>query len=155
MGTTGHMPLTGWGNHISKIIENRWYQITDIVIRKYYGTKLSTTPMSIFEEIEKESTLDSSDMDVPNYSIAKCISCKRKMLVKGCVDGFEHYIDVKSKDQVVTLQTDFQVLLNYFDVKKCNANLDEVEDKLLDLEDFSITYIASSTIVHITSVGSA
>ena len=53
MDTTGHMPLTVWGNHISKIIENRWNQIRDIVIRKHYGTKLLTTPMSIFEEIEK------------------------------------------------------------------------------------------------------
>ena len=35
-----------------------------------------------------------------------------------CVDGFASYIDVRSKDnQVVTLQTDFQVLLSYFDMK--------------------------------------
>ena len=46
------------------IIENRWYQITDKAIRKYYVTKL---PMSIFEEIEKEYTRDWSDVDIPNY----------------------------------------------------------------------------------------
>ena len=35
-----------------------------------------------------------------------------------CVDVFGSYIDVRSKDnQVVTLQTDFQVLLSYFDMK--------------------------------------
>ena len=122
------------------IIENRWYQITDMAIRKYYVTKL---PMSIFEETEKEYTLDWSDVDIPNYlnyvkvekekllkeitspkiinvslktnqiytnkycgnkfevtagvKVAKCISCKRKMLVKECRDGFEGYIDVKSE----------------------------------------------------------
>ena len=39
MDATGHMPLTVWGNYISKIIENRWYQITDdldkIVIERF------------------------------------------------------------------------------------------------------------------------
>ena len=35
-----------------------------------------------------------------------------------CVDVFGSSIDVRSKDnQVVTLQTDFQVLLSYFDMK--------------------------------------
>ena len=53
--------LTVWGNH------NHISKITDIAIRKYYGNKLSTTPMSIYEEIEKESSLDWSDVDVPNY----------------------------------------------------------------------------------------
>ena len=52
-----NMPLTVWGNHTSTITENRWHQITDIAIRKYYGTKLWITSMSIFEEIEKESTI--------------------------------------------------------------------------------------------------
>ena len=202
MDVTGHMPLTVWGNYISKIIENRWYQITDEVIRKYHCTKLLTTPISIFEEIGKESTRDWSGVDIANYlnhekvekekllkeitlpkimnvslstnsictnkscrnkvkvtageNIAKCISCNRKMLVKVCIDGFEGYIDVKSEDdQVVTLQTDSQVLLNYFDIKKGDTNLDELEDKLLELEDFSIAYnIASSKIVSITSAGS-
>ena len=89
--------------------------------------------------------------------VAKCISCKRKMLVKECLDGFEGYIDENGQDdQVVTLQTDFEVLLNYFGIKKGNANLDEIEDKLLELEGFSIKCdIASSKIVSITSAGSA
>ena len=60
MEITGNMPLTVWGSNISTITENRWYQITDIVIRKYYGTKLSTASMSIFEEMENESTIDCS-----------------------------------------------------------------------------------------------
>ena len=79
------------------------------------------------------------------------------MLVKECVDGFERYIDVESKDdQVPTQKTDFQVSLNYFDIKKGDVNLDEVKDKLLGLKDFSITYnTASSTIACVTSVGSA
>ena len=51
IGTTGRMSLTVWGNH------NHISKITDIAIRKYYGTKLSTTPMSLFEKIEKESSL--------------------------------------------------------------------------------------------------
>lgn len=55
---TDNMPLRVWGNHIGTIIENRWHQTTDIAIRKYYGAKLWTTPMSIFEEIEKESTIE-------------------------------------------------------------------------------------------------
>ena len=43
--------------------------------------------------------------------IAKCVTCKRKVLVKECVDGFEDNIDVKSRDdQIVTIKTDFQVL---------------------------------------------
>lgn len=58
MEIRGNMPPTVWRNHISTIIENCWYQITDIAIRKYYGTKFSTTPMSTFEEIEKETTID-------------------------------------------------------------------------------------------------
>ena len=37
METAGHMTLTVQGNHISKIIENGWYQVTDIAIRNYYG----------------------------------------------------------------------------------------------------------------------
>ena len=46
-----------------------------------------------------------------------------------CVDGFEDYIDVKrADDQIVTLQTDCQVLLNYFGIKKCDAEVDEIED---------------------------
>ena len=65
--TTGSVPLTVWGNHISKIIENRQQQITDTAIRKYYGTKLMKTPMSIFKEFEKEDTLDWSDDNIPNY----------------------------------------------------------------------------------------
>ena len=79
------------------------------------------------------------------------------MLVKECLDGFEGYIDENGQDdQVVTLQTDFEVLLNYFGIKKGNANLDEIEDKLLELEGFSIKCdIASSKIVSITSAGSA
>ena len=187
MDTVVHLQLKVWGNHISKIIENCWYQIADISIRKYYGTKFLTSPMSMFEEIEQECTFDLSDVDISNYlnhkkvekekllkeittikiintslstnpictnkscgnkanvtagvKIAKCISCKRKILVKECVDGFEGYIDVKSEDdQVVALQTDFQVLLNYFDIQKGDANLDKIDDKLLESEDFRITY---------------
>ena len=34
---------------------------------RYYDTKLSTTPMHIFEEIEKEPTLDWSDVDILKY----------------------------------------------------------------------------------------
>ena len=67
MDTIGNMSLTVCGNQITKMIENQWYQITDIAIRKYYCTKLSTTAMSIFEEIEKYSTVDWSDVDIPNY----------------------------------------------------------------------------------------
>lgn len=37
METAGHMTLTVRRNHISKIIENGWYQVTDIAIRNYYG----------------------------------------------------------------------------------------------------------------------
>ena len=52
-----------------------------------------------------------------------------------CVDGFESYIDVKNRnDQAVTLQTDSQGLLNYFCFKKCDTKLDEIEDKLLELD---------------------
>ena len=55
----------------------------------------------------------------------------------------------------MTLKTDFQVLLNYCGIKKGCANLDEIEDKLLELEDFSITCnIASSELVSVTSGGS-
>ena len=67
METAGHMTLKVRRNHISKIIENRWYQVTDIAIRNYYGNKLSTSPITIFEEIEQECTLDWSDVDIPNY----------------------------------------------------------------------------------------
>ena len=67
LDTTGHMLLTAWVNHISKIIESRWYQITDIAIRKYYDKKLLATPISIFEETEKWSTLYWPDLDIPNY----------------------------------------------------------------------------------------
>ena len=43
---------------------------------------------------------------------------------------------------------------NYFDIKEGDANLNEIEDKILELEDFNITYIiASSKIVTITSAG--
>ena len=48
-----YMLLTVRGNNTSKIIENRWYQMKDIAIKKYYGTKLSTNSISIFKEIEK------------------------------------------------------------------------------------------------------
>ena len=71
VGTSGNIPLAAYRKHISKIIETQWYQITLIAIRKYYGTRLSKTPMSIFEEIEKESTFDWSDLDIPNYEIIK------------------------------------------------------------------------------------
>ena len=54
----------------------------------------------------------------------------------------------------MTLQTDFQVLLNYFDIQNGDTNLDELEDKLLELEDFSIAYNIASKIVSITSAGS-
>ena len=63
------------------------------------------------------------------------------MPVKKCVDGFESYLDVKNgNDQAVTLQTDFQGLLNYFCFKKCDTNLNEIEDKLLEL-DIGITLL--------------
>lgn len=67
--TTGHMSLRVWGSHINKIkiIENQWYKITYIAIRKYYDTKLSTTPMIISEVIERESTLYWPHVDIPNY----------------------------------------------------------------------------------------
>lgn len=40
------------------------------------------------------------------------------------------------------------MLLNYFGNKKGDANLDEIEAKLWELEDFSITYnVASSELV--------
>ena len=196
MRTTDHMLLTIWGNHISKIIENSWYQIADRAIKMYYGTKLLTTPMSIFEEIEEKSTLAWAELDISNYlkhekvkqikllekitsakliyvllnanlictnkscrnkvelmTEVKIISCKRKCLAKECVDQFEGWIDVKSEDdQVVTLETDLQLLLNYFDIEKGDANLDEIENKLLKLEDVSITHnITFSKIVSITS----
>lgn len=61
------IPVTLWGNHISNIIENQCYQITDVAIRKYYGTKLSATPMSIFEEMEKESAFDWLEVGTSNY----------------------------------------------------------------------------------------
>ena len=48
-----YMLLTVRGSNTSKIIENRWYQMNDIAIKKYYRTKLSTNPISIFKEIEK------------------------------------------------------------------------------------------------------
>ena len=169
MGTTDHMLLTVWGNHISKIIENSCYQIADIAIKMYDGTKLLTTPISIFEEIEEKSTLDWTEVNISNYlkhekvkkvkllekitsvkliyvslnanltctnkscrnkvelmtevKIAKFIGCKRKCLAKECADQVEGWIDVKSEDdQVVTLETDLQLLLNYSDIDKGDAN---------------------------------
>lgn len=88
---------------------------------------------------------------------AKCISWNRKIQVKECADRSEGYIDMKSEeDQVATPQTDFQVLLNYFDIKNSDTNFDEIEDKLLELKDFSTTYnITSPKIVSITSAGTA
>ena len=54
----------------------------------------------------------------------------------------------KWDDQVVTLQTGFRVLLNYFDIEKGDVNLGKIDDKLFEMEDFSMKYnIASSTIV--------
>ena len=69
MDTTGQIALRFWGNHINKIkiIENQRYEITDTAISKDYGTKLLTTPMIISEEIERESTLYWSYVDIPNY----------------------------------------------------------------------------------------
>ena len=67
VGTPGHIPLRFQGNHTSKKIENQWFETADIAIRKYYGNKLSRTPMSIFEEIEIESTLYWSHVDILNY----------------------------------------------------------------------------------------
>ena len=169
MGTTDHMLLTVWGNHISKIIENSWYQIADIAIKMYDGTKLLTTQISIFEEIEEKSTFDWTEVNISNYlkhekvkrvkllekitsvkliyvslnanltctkkicrnkvelmtevKIAKFIGCKRKCLAKECADQVEGWIDVKSEDdQVVTLETDLQLLLNYSDIDKGDAN---------------------------------
>ena len=55
------------GKHINTIIEKQWHQTTNTTIRKYYGIKLSATPMSIFEEIGKESSHDWLDVDIPNY----------------------------------------------------------------------------------------
>ena len=53
---------------------------------------------------------------------AKFISWNRKMQVKECVDRSEGYSDVKSEeDQVTTPQTDFQVLLKYFDIKNSDS----------------------------------
>ena len=55
--------------------------------------------------------------------IAKFIGCKRKCLAKECADQVEGWIDVKSEDdQVVTLETDLQLLLNYSDIDKGDAN---------------------------------
>ena len=135
----------------------------------YDGTKLLTTPISIFEEIEEKSALDWTEVNISNYlkhekvkkvkllekitsvkliyvslnanlactnkfcrnkvelmtevKIAKFIGCKRKCLAKECVDQFEGWIDVKSEDdQVVTLETDVQLLLNYSDIDKGDAN---------------------------------
>ena len=58
-------------------------------------------------------------------------------------------VKIKSRgDQVATLQAYFKMLLNYFGNKKGDANLDEIEAKLWELEDFSITYnVASSELV--------
>ena len=67
MGTADHILLTVWGNYISKIIENSWYQIADKAIQMYDGTKLLTTPISIFEEIEEKSTLDWTEVNISNY----------------------------------------------------------------------------------------
>ena len=44
--------------------------MTDMAIRKYYGSNLSSTAISILEieiEIEKEITPDWSDVDLLNY----------------------------------------------------------------------------------------
>ena len=123
-------------------------------------TKLSPTLMRIFEEIEKEPTLDCSHVDIINYLnhereilqrnfitqnnqiitnpmyMNKSYGSKCKMTAgvktPNASGTREKYkVKIKSRgDQVVTLQAYFKMLLNYFGNKKGYANLDEIEAKI-------------------------
>ena len=62
--------LQEWGGNKENYIQqssNKNSTRENTAIRKYYGTKLMKTPMSIFKEFEKEDTLDWSDDNIPNY----------------------------------------------------------------------------------------
>ena len=64
------------------------------------------------QHLWKQSRGDSRSKNCKMYQL------QEKNAGEKCVDVFGSYIDVRSKDnQVVTLQTDFQVLLSYFDMK--------------------------------------
>ena len=64
---TSPICLTVWGSYIPKFEENLRYEITNLVIKNYYGIKLLTTPTTITEKKEIDVELDWSDIDVKEY----------------------------------------------------------------------------------------
>ena len=66
---TGSIQLSVWGEQIEKMQENRFYTITDVRLRYYYGKCLSTTRSSVITEA------DSQDISNAPSTIAEVSIC--------------------------------------------------------------------------------
>ena len=54
---TVNMPITVWGEQIPIISEKQWYRITDVIIKNYFGSKLSTTRRSNITAIDTDKII--------------------------------------------------------------------------------------------------
>ena len=86
LDNTGNICLTVWQNHIEKLTENQWYQITDVTIKNYYGIKLSTSPKSIIEAITCEEQLNWDALNVQGYLEHELSAQKKQEAVLCCPD---------------------------------------------------------------------
>ena len=67
---TGELLLNIWNNLIDKIKEDHWYQLSEIEVKTYYGTELTTTPVTVLEEITKHN-ITWNEETLKNYSKAQ------------------------------------------------------------------------------------
>ena len=69
---TGNMPITVWKEQIPIISEKQWFHITDVIIKNYFGSKLSTTrrsdklniPLDIINNFLKINVIEECQVDM-------------------------------------------------------------------------------------------
>ena len=67
---TGNMPITVWKEQIPIICEKQWYHITDVIIKNYFGSKLSTTRRSKISAINTDKIIPQApEGDMAKYNI--------------------------------------------------------------------------------------
>ena len=67
---TGNMPITVWKEQIPIISEKQWFHITDVIIKNYFGSKLSTTRRSKISAINTDKIIPQvAEGDLAKYNI--------------------------------------------------------------------------------------
>eukprot|EP00794_Sanderia_malayensis_P002577 gene2577-2976_t len=155
MDNTGHVMITVWQNLIVELQEYKWYELTDVSVKSFFGIKLSTTSQTTASIVDDDTVLDWSTVDVSEYISREKDGLKKSSLLSCCPEivsahvgfkmpcGLNCTIDFEKDDCTITLTAFKDVLSTFFEediVKKYKGDPAALEDTLLELEKIDFSY---------------